>query len=65
MTDSQDRVDSLLAEAGALLKVKRFQAAAERAREAVVLAPNDPRPLCMWSRALHGLGEFREAAQKG
>ena len=64
MTDWQDRVDSLLAEAEALLRVKRFQAAAERAKEAVSLAPNDPRPLCLWSRALYGAGQFSEAAQK-
>jgi tetratricopeptide (TPR) repeat protein len=64
VTDSQDRVDSSLAEAEALIRVKRFQAAAERAEEAAALAPNDPRPLCVWSRALYGAGQFSEAAQK-
>jgi tetratricopeptide (TPR) repeat protein len=64
VSDSQDRVEFLLAEAEALLKVKRFEAAAERAREAVSLAPSDPRALCVWSRALYGTGQFGEAAVK-
>jgi len=56
-----DRVASLLAEADALIRVKRFEAAAERAREASLLAPLDPRPFCLWSRALHGAGQLGEA----
>jgi tetratricopeptide (TPR) repeat protein len=63
MTDSGERVVSLLAEADALIRVKRYQAAAERAHQAAVLMPSDPRPLCEWSRALYGEGRLSEAAQ--
>lgn len=63
MTDSGERVVSLLAEADALIRVRRYQAAAERAREASVLVPLDPRPFCEWSRALYGEGRLSEAAQ--
>ncbi len=64
MTDAVDHVASLLAEADALIRVKRFEAAAERARDASLLAPLDPRSFCVWSRALHGAGQPGEAAQK-
>jgi tetratricopeptide (TPR) repeat protein len=64
VTDTADQVSYLLAEADALLRVKRFDAAAERAKEASLLAPLDPRPFCAWSRALHGAGQLGEAVEK-
>src|ERR1700677_3156255 len=64
MADSSDRVDTLVAEASALVEVKRFPEAIERAREALIIAPSDPRPFCEWSRALYGQGKYAEAATK-
>jgi tetratricopeptide (TPR) repeat protein len=63
VTDPGERIASLLAEADALIRVKRYGAAAERAQDAAVLAPLDPRPFCEWSRALYGEGRLAEAAQ--
>jgi Flp pilus assembly protein TadD len=61
MTDD-DRVSSLAAEADALIGVKRYAEAATRAQTAIMLAPEDPRPYCELSRALHGEGRYVEAA---
>jgi tetratricopeptide (TPR) repeat protein len=62
MMVDDDRVSVLVAEADALIAVKRYAPAAERARAAIALAPEDPRPYCELSRALHGQGQFAEAA---
>ena len=62
MPDADERVASLLAEADALIGVKRYGDAAERARAAISLAPQDPRPFCELSRARYGEGEYAEAA---
>jgi len=59
-----ERVDALLAEADALIRVRRPQAAAERAQQAAALAPEDPRPFWAWSRALYGDGQLADAAAK-
>jgi tetratricopeptide (TPR) repeat protein len=64
MADSSDPVDALMAEASALIEVKRFPEAIERARDALAIAPNDPRPFCEWSRALSGQGKYAEAAER-
>ncbi|MGC1781197.1 MAG: tetratricopeptide repeat protein, partial [Acidobacteriaceae bacterium] len=55
---------TLVAEASALVEVKRFPEAIERAREALIIAPSDSRPFCEWSRALYGQGKYAEAATK-
>jgi tetratricopeptide (TPR) repeat protein len=57
-----DRVSSLVAEADALIAVKRFADASARAQAAIGLAPEDPRPYCELSRALHGEGRYGDAA---
>jgi tetratricopeptide (TPR) repeat protein len=62
VTDSDDRVASLLAQAEALISIKRYAEAAERARAAIGLAPHDPRPFCELSRARYGQGQYAEAA---
>jgi tetratricopeptide (TPR) repeat protein len=62
MPDADERVAALLAEADALIGVKRYGDAAERAQAAVGLAPQDPRPFCELSRARYGEGEYAEAA---
>jgi tetratricopeptide (TPR) repeat protein len=60
--EADERVAALLAEADALIGVKRYGDAAERAQAAIVLAPQDPRPFCELSRARYGEGEYAEAA---
>jgi tetratricopeptide (TPR) repeat protein len=64
MADSSDRVDALMAEASALIEVKRFPEAIVRARDALAIAPSDPRPFCEWSLALYGQGKYAEAAER-
>jgi tetratricopeptide (TPR) repeat protein len=61
--DDGERLASLLAETDALIRHRRFDQAADRARDASVLAPLDPRPYREWSRALYGGGRHREAAE--
>jgi tetratricopeptide (TPR) repeat protein len=61
--DADDRVSSLVADADALVAVKRYAEAAARAQAAIGLAPEDARPYCELSRALHGEGRYAEAAQ--
>ncbi len=63
MTDEEDRLAALLAESDALIRIKRYQAAVERAKDAAQLAPLDFRPYCEWSRAVYGEGHFSEAAE--
>jgi Flp pilus assembly protein TadD len=60
--DTGDRAASLWTQADALIRVRRYGEAVERAKDAAALAPDDPRPFCEWSRALHGAGQFAEAA---
>jgi tetratricopeptide (TPR) repeat protein len=59
---AEERAASLLAKADALIRVRRFREAAEHAKDAAVLLPDDARPFCEWSRALYGEGAFAEAA---
>jgi tetratricopeptide (TPR) repeat protein len=58
-----DQVTLLVAQADALISVKRFAEAADRAQAAIGLAPQDPRPYCELSRALQGQGRHAEAAE--
>ena len=62
-TDEGERLTALLAEADGLIRLRRYDQAADRARDASVLAPLDPRPYREWSRALYGGGHHREAAE--
>ena len=62
MTDEMERLSALLAEADALIAVKRYQAAIERAQAAAAMAPQDPRPYYKWSNALFSDRQYAEAA---
>ena len=63
MPGSDDGVGTLLAQSDALCAVKRYGAAAERAGDAARKDPNDPRAYWAWARALHGNGQFADAAR--
>jgi tetratricopeptide (TPR) repeat protein len=60
--EAGERAASLWTQADALIRVRRYGEAAERAKDAAALTPHDPRPFCEWSRALYGDGQFAEAA---
>ncbi len=59
--DGPDDVTAFLREAEALLDVRRYAEAVDRAREAMARAPDDARAYQVWSRALYGQEEFVEA----
>ena len=63
VADNAERVASLLAEADALMGVRRYGEAEERASQAAALAPHDSNVFCAWSRAQYGLGRYAEAAR--
>jgi tetratricopeptide (TPR) repeat protein len=60
--ERHDDVTPLLREAEALLEVRRYDDAIERARHVVGRAPEDARGYQVWSRALAGQDQFAEAA---
>ncbi len=62
-TEGGQRTAALLAEADALIRLRRYGPAAERARQASALAPLDYRPFCEWSRALYGAERYHEAGE--
>jgi Flp pilus assembly protein TadD len=64
MSEMDDGVEELLAQAEALSAVKRYGAAAERASDAARRDPNDPRAYWAWARALMGEGQFAEAGRR-
>jgi tetratricopeptide (TPR) repeat protein len=61
--DNAERVRSLVAQADALIGVRRYREANERARQAAALAPHDPRVFSSLSRAQFGLGDYADAVQ--
>jgi tetratricopeptide (TPR) repeat protein len=63
VSDDVTSVDSLLAEAGALINVRRYGDAISRIKDVVARAPTDYRPYCEWSRALYAQGNYVEAAK--
>jgi len=63
VSDGAEQAASLLAESDALHALKRYDAAAERAKAAAALTPDDPRAYVAWARALYGTGAFGEAAR--
>ena len=60
--ENEERVASLLAEADALMAIRRFKEAEERARQATALAPQESNTFCTWSRREYGLGQYADAA---
>jgi tetratricopeptide (TPR) repeat protein len=62
VSDDVTSVDSLLAEAGALINVRRYRDAIARIKDVVARSATDYRPYCEWSRALYGEGNYSEAA---
>ncbi len=62
MEHTQD-VSALLREAEALLDVRRYAEAMDRAREVMRRAPDDPRAFQLLSRALYGQEDFSGAAR--
>ncbi len=62
MIPPESQLESLVAEANALIDVGKFDAALTRARDAAAIDPNDPRPYIAWSRALIGKEDNVEAA---
>ena len=63
MPEGNDDIESLLAQSEALVAVKRFATAAERASDAARKDPDNPRAYWVWARALHGDGRFADAAR--
>ncbi len=63
MATADDDVTALVDEAEALVDVRRYGEAIERAQEAARRAPQDPRPFQAWSRALLGDDQFDGAAR--
>jgi tetratricopeptide (TPR) repeat protein len=63
ITDRTEQVASLLAEADALMEVRRYSEAEERASQAVAIAPEDPNAFCAWSRAQQALGRYTDAVR--
>ena len=63
MEHTQD-VSALLREAEALLDVRRYAEAMDRAREVMRRAPDDPRAFQLLSRALYGQEDFSGAARR-
>jgi Flp pilus assembly protein TadD len=61
--EGNDDIESLLAQSEALVAVKRFATAAERASDAARKDPDNPRAYWVWARALHGDGRFADAAR--
>jgi tetratricopeptide (TPR) repeat protein len=63
VSDNADQVALLLSQAHALMQVRRYKDAEERARQAAALAPQDVDALCALSRAQCGLEQYADAAR--